>query len=270
FVGGGGGTGAAIGREEGRWMRMQSIVFPPVVVLVGYNSICSPGQSSVSGKPVASQTASKFVAFNGSDFGRFSKENFWVFLRSRPLSGSYRALSIVTMRGFPFRSAAFRYLLGKTSSRVMSRSFHRSCCLWEIAKVRGSGPDLSKLDCPPVRAAVSASHDGPKNVVVRWRPGLAIRAIAGDSVQDFDHRALPVPSSAAMRSNAVPRGPDARPCESRDKARRITSGSAPDCTAIENKIAVSRALVSAALLLLWLLRNSSAIEPLGNRPTVHV
>jgi len=54
-------------------MRMQSIVFPPIVVLVGYNSICCPGQSSVSGKPVASQTASKFVAFNGSDLGTFSK-----------------------------------------------------------------------------------------------------------------------------------------------------------------------------------------------------
>src|SRR5215472_18283940 len=63
----------APGREEGRRMRMQSIVFPPIVVLVGYSSICCPGQSSVSGKPVASQTASKFVAFNGSDLGTFSK-----------------------------------------------------------------------------------------------------------------------------------------------------------------------------------------------------
>src|SRR5262249_2262206 len=114
------------------------------------------------------------------------------------------------------------------------------------------------------------SHDGPKNVIVRWRPWLAIRAIAGDSVQNFDHRALPVPSSAAMRSNAVPRGPEARPRESRDNARRIASGSAPHCTAIDNTIAESRALVSAALLLLWLLRNSSAIEPSGNQPTVHV
>src|SRR5215510_12603507 len=65
-----------------------------------------------------------------------------------------------------------------------------------------------------------------------------------------------------MRSSAVPSRPEARPCESRDKARRITSRSAPHCTAIENTIAESRALVSAALLVLWLLRNSSAIEPI--------
>src|SRR5262249_22995745 len=44
----------------------------------------------------------------------------------------------------------------------------------------------------------------------------------------------------------------------------------PHCTAIEDTIAESRALVSAELLLLWLFRNSSAIEPSGNRPTVHV
>src|SRR5262245_35557955 len=71
--GGGGGAAPAVAREEGRRMRMQSTVFPPIVVLAGYNSICCPGQSSVSGQPVASQTASKFVAFNGSDLGTFSK-----------------------------------------------------------------------------------------------------------------------------------------------------------------------------------------------------
>ena len=72
--GGGGGGAAAAGREaEGRRMRMQSVVFPPIVVLVGYNSIRCPGQSSVSGQPVASQTASKFVTFNGSDFSAFLK-----------------------------------------------------------------------------------------------------------------------------------------------------------------------------------------------------
>src|SRR5215813_3419130 len=73
--GGGGGDGAAAaGRKaEGRRMRMQSTGFPPIVVLVGYSSIRCPGQSSVSGQPVASQTASKFVAFNGSDLGTFSK-----------------------------------------------------------------------------------------------------------------------------------------------------------------------------------------------------
>src|SRR5262245_43589574 len=71
--GGGGGGAATAGREaEGRRMRMQSTAFPPIVVRVGYSSI-RPGQSSVSGKPVASQTASKFVAFNGSDLGTFSK-----------------------------------------------------------------------------------------------------------------------------------------------------------------------------------------------------
>jgi hypothetical protein len=72
--GGGGGGAAAAGREaEGRRMRMQSTAFPPIVVRVGYSSIRCPGQSSVSGKPVASQTASKFVAFNGNDLGTFSK-----------------------------------------------------------------------------------------------------------------------------------------------------------------------------------------------------
>src|SRR6516165_11003685 len=72
--GGGGGGAATAGREaEGRRMRMQSTAFPPIVVLVGYSSIRCPGQSSVSGMPVASQTASKFVAFNGSDLGTFSK-----------------------------------------------------------------------------------------------------------------------------------------------------------------------------------------------------
>src|SRR6478736_1722082 len=48
--GAGGGGAAAAGREaEGRRMRMQSVVFPPIVVLVGYNSIRCPGQSSESG-----------------------------------------------------------------------------------------------------------------------------------------------------------------------------------------------------------------------------
>src|SRR6516162_8833340 len=72
--GGGGGGAATAGREaEGRRMRIQSTAFPPIVVRVGYSSIRCPGQSSVSGKPVALQTASKFVAFNGSDLGTFSK-----------------------------------------------------------------------------------------------------------------------------------------------------------------------------------------------------
>src|SRR5262245_45591987 len=67
--GGGGGGAATAGREaEGRRMRMQSTAFPPIVVRLGYSSISCPGQSSVSGKPVASQTALKFVAFNGSIF----------------------------------------------------------------------------------------------------------------------------------------------------------------------------------------------------------
>src|SRR5262245_8711691 len=69
-----GGGAAAAGREaEGGRMRMQSTVFPPIVVRVGYSSIRCPSQSSVSGKPVASQTASKFVTFNGSVFSAFLK-----------------------------------------------------------------------------------------------------------------------------------------------------------------------------------------------------
>src|SRR5262249_34000977 len=60
-------------------------------------------------------------------------------------------------------------------------------------KVRGSGSDLSQQNRAPKRAAISASNHGPKTIAVRWRPWLAIRAIAGDSVQNFNHGALPVP-----------------------------------------------------------------------------
>src|SRR5262249_19135597 len=121
-----------------------------------------------------------------------------VSLPSRPLSVSYRALSIVTMRGFPFRSAAFRYLLGNTSSRVMARVLHFGCCLWKIAQVRGSGPDFNKLDRAPKRAAVGASHYSPKSIAVRWRPWLAIRAVASDGASN-DHRRFPTRSSALVR-----------------------------------------------------------------------
>src|SRR5262249_53358214 len=61
----------------------------------------------------------------------------------------------------------------------------------------------------------------------------------------------------ATKSNAVPSGPDGRPWPSRDNALRIASESAPCCTANENAIAASRALVSAALLDLWFDKNSS-------------
>src|SRR5215471_6542342 len=134
-----------------------------------------------------------------------SKERSFGFL-CRPGSGSYRALSIVTMRGFPFRSAAFRYLLGNTSSRVMSKSFHCGCCLWEIAKVRGSGPDFSKLDRAPKRAAVGASRHSPKSIVVRWRPWLAVRAVAGDGAYN-DHPRLPAPCRRASRAGRPWRPP---------------------------------------------------------------
>src|SRR5262249_10972230 len=52
------------------------------------------------------------------------------------------------------------------------------------------------------------------------------------------------------KSSAAPSGPEARPRESRQSARRIACGSAPCWTANENTIAESRALVSAELLLL--------------------
>src|SRR6516225_10096026 len=103
------------------------------------------------------------------------------------------------MRGFPFRSAAFRYLLGNTSSRVMSKSFHCGCCLWEIAKVRGSGPDFSKLDGAPKRAAVGAPHHSPKSIAVRWWPWLSVGAVAGDGVYN-GHRRLPAPCRRASRA----------------------------------------------------------------------
>src|SRR5215472_1224634 len=54
-------------------------------------------------------------------------------------------------------------------------------------------------------------------------------------------------SSAAMMSSAMPSGPLALPRLSRDKARRIASGSAPCWTAKLKAIAASRALVSAEL-----------------------
>jgi hypothetical protein len=50
-----------------------------------------------------------------------------------------------------------------------------------------------------------------------------------------------------MMSSATPSGPSARPCASLDSARLIASASAPCWTAKLNAIALSRALVSAAL-----------------------
>jgi len=100
---------------------------------------------------------------------------------------------------FPFRSAAVRYRLGNTSSRVMSRSFHCDCCLWEIAKVRGSGPDFSKLDCTLDGAAVSACHNDPEDVAFcRWR-WTAVRAVADDDEND-NHRRFPAPCRRASRA----------------------------------------------------------------------
>src|SRR5262249_21184190 len=99
------------------------------------------------------------------------------------------------MRALPFRSAAFRYLLGNTSSRVIA-----------FLQVQFG---LSKLDCAPVAAAVSASQQSPENVALCWRPWLAVRAIAGDGMRDLHHGRLPVPCSDTMRSSAAPSGPDA-------------------------------------------------------------
>jgi hypothetical protein len=48
-------------------------------------------------------------------------------------------------------------------------------------------------------------------------------------------------AASEIKSSAAPSGPTARPCASRDRARRITSGSAPCWTASENAIAASRA-----------------------------
>jgi len=45
---------------------------------------------------------------------------------------------------------------------------------------------LSKLDCAPMAEAVSASQQSPENVSLRWRPWLAVRAVAGDRTCDFD------------------------------------------------------------------------------------
>src|SRR5207244_2657397 len=129
---------------------------------------------------------------------------------------------------------------------------------------------LRNLKRSPKRAAIGLAHRGPKNIAFGWRPWPAVKAVDGDGAENFDHGAPPAPCSAAMRSSAAPSGPDGRPCESRDKARRIISGSAPHRTAIENTIAESRALVSAALLLLWLLRKTSASRPSLKRPTVQV
>src|SRR5262249_53009667 len=67
--------------------------------------------------------------------------------------------------------------------------------------------------------------------------------------------------SAMMASRAAASGPVGRPRLSRQSASRIASGSAPCWTANENAIAASRALVSAALLDLWLQRKSSPMRP---------
>ena len=64
--------------------------------------------------------------------------------------------------------------------------------------------------------------------------------------------------------------PLALPWVSLQSARRIVSTSAPCWTAIEKAIALSRALVSAPLLDLWLVRNSSLRRPSANHDAVAV
>src|SRR5262249_24120473 len=102
-------------------------------------------------------------------------------------------------------------------------------------------------------------------VVLSGRGAVQPDAIGGEQVGSVHSSHSP-----SSRSSAAPSGPLARPWLSRHRAQRIASGSAPCWTAKLNTIAESRAFVSAALLLLWLLRNSSRIRPSGNRLTVAV
>src|SRR5262249_1685761 len=153
-------------------------------VLVGYNSTRCPGQSSVSKQPVASQTASKFVTFNGNDLSEFLKYRtiFWISLPSKPLSVSYGARSIVTTCGLSFRSVALRYLLGKISSRLMSSPFRfRLLPIVELQKSVAADRTLASY-CAPERGAISPSHDYPKGVAFRRGPRLAVRTVARDAV----------------------------------------------------------------------------------------
>src|SRR5262249_32136738 len=86
----------------------------------------------------------------------------------------------------------FRYLLGNTSSLVITGSSLLRAAYKGIAKVRGSGSDLNKLDSAPKHAAVSTpSHGDPNSVSVRRWPWLPIKTVAGGNETDFDHRSAP-------------------------------------------------------------------------------
>src|SRR5262249_5542707 len=75
-------------------------------------------------------------------------------------------------------------------------------------------PRHDKMNCAPKRAAVGASHDYPQSAAIRRRPWLAVRAVVGDDMCDFDHGALPVPCSVS-RLSATPSGVSSRIAQER-------------------------------------------------------
>jgi len=98
-------------------------------------------------------------------------------------------------------------LLGKTSSLVMGLSSQLHAACRRIAKVRGSGSDLSKLDSASKRVPIGASHNYPKGTFVRRRrrPWLAIRAVAGGDERDFDHGSAPRPTRTRTGAVGLPK-----------------------------------------------------------------
>src|SRR5262249_38674038 len=147
----------AAGREAGRRIRMQSTFRPAIRVVVGYNSTLCPGQSRLSSQPVISTIESQFVAFNTNFFSLPTKDRTDLFavLPLVSVSSSRHSSSISTTTDFPFRSSAIKNLRGYLSLLVAICIAPGVAAHWEIAKVRGSGLDLSKLGSAPKRAAIT-------------------------------------------------------------------------------------------------------------------
>src|SRR5262245_47791945 len=89
--------------------------------------------------------------------------------------------------------------IGAPSSSVSRRAISET-----TLPLSGAGPSrLQKVDRAPKRAAVGASHHSPKCIAVRWRPWLAVRAIASDGMYN-DHRRFPARCWRAARPWRAP------------------------------------------------------------------
>jgi hypothetical protein len=126
---------------------------------------------------------------------------------------------------------------------------------------RFENPSLGRRSPAAVWAVESkrARHPAPAQMVERGAMVPLLRAVAARHG-----------CRSAMRSSAAPSGPDARPWLLRQSALRIVSRSAPNWSAIEQTMALSRAFTSAAELVLWLLRKSSPTRPSEYLPIVAV